>query len=175
MCSEVGINEVLLKPRTTCPDCHSRLCSTVCSDPGLRLLHPQSAFLKPSLFCKSRIQEHEGRNCTACATFQHDRRDGARSADCCSLAVFGCMMRRHGRPRCHDKSAKTADRVVTTEMRTPPSPDNYIVPTLLEDPSWIFGEAPTPKYDAWPPGPIQRFLQHQLVQSSRSTVNSMRS
>ena len=31
MCSEVGINEVLLKPRTTCPDCYSRLCSTVCS------------------------------------------------------------------------------------------------------------------------------------------------
>ena len=25
------MNEVLLKPRTTCPDCHSRLCSTVCS------------------------------------------------------------------------------------------------------------------------------------------------
>ena len=25
------MNEVLLKPRTTCPDCYSRLCSTVCS------------------------------------------------------------------------------------------------------------------------------------------------
>ena len=33
MCSEVGINEVLLKPRTTCPDCHSRLCSTLLSAP----------------------------------------------------------------------------------------------------------------------------------------------
>ena len=86
----------------------------------------------------------------------HFHQDTARDvADCCSLAVFGCMMRRHGRPRCHDKSAKTADRVVTTEMRRPSSPDNSIVPTLLEDPSWKFGEAPTPKYDAWPPGPIR--------------------
>ena len=65
------------------------------------------------------------------------------------------MIRRHGRPRCHDRSAKTVDRVVTTEMRRPSSPDNSIVPTLLEDPSWKFGEAPTPKYDAWPPGPIR--------------------
>ena len=43
-----------------------------------------SSGLKPSLFCKSRIQAHEGRNCTACAIFQHDRRDGARSG--CSLS-----------------------------------------------------------------------------------------